>query len=161
VGKALAEEFGDKYADAPESEWLALFRVKAVAAMMDMIREDLALLGIKHDLFSSEAELQAAGKPEEAEAWLRSQDLVYDGELEAPKGKLPDDWEPVALPCSAAPSLATIRTARSRSRMAPGPISARIWPITSRRRRAPTLWSTSGARITRARSSASRPPSPP
>jgi arginyl-tRNA synthetase len=98
VGKALAEEFGDKYADAPESEWLALFRVKAVAAMMDMIREDLALLGIKHDLFSSEAELQAAGKPEEAEAWLRSQDLVYDGELEAPKGKLPDDWEPVALP---------------------------------------------------------------
>lgn len=98
VGKALAQEFGDKYADAPEAEWLALFRVKAVAAMMDMIRDDLALLGIKHDLFSSEAELQAAGKPEEAEAWLRSQDLVYDGELEAPKGKLPEDWEPVALP---------------------------------------------------------------
>lgn len=98
VGQALAAEFGDKYADAPESEWLALFRVRAVAKMMDMIRDDLALLGIEHDLFSSEAELQAAGKPEEAEAWLRSVDLVYDGELEAPKGKLPDDWEPVALP---------------------------------------------------------------
>ncbi|MFA7603928.1 MAG: DALR anticodon-binding domain-containing protein, partial [Novosphingobium sp.] len=59
---------------------------------------DLALLGIHHDLFSSEAELQAAGKPAAAEAWLRARDLVYDGMLEAPKGKTPDDWEPVALP---------------------------------------------------------------
>ena len=98
VGKALAEEFGDKYAAAPESEWLALFRTRAVAAMMVMIREDLALLGIKHDVFSSEAELQASGKPDEAESWLRAHDLVYDGELEAPKGKLLDDWEPVELP---------------------------------------------------------------
>jgi arginyl-tRNA synthetase len=98
VGKALAQEFGDRFVAAPESEWLAIFRVKAVAAMMDMIRADLALLGIQHDVFSSEAELQASGKPDEAEAWLRSQDLVYDGQLEAPKGKLPDDWEPVELP---------------------------------------------------------------
>ncbi|KZY57181.1 arginine--tRNA ligase [Erythrobacter sp. HI0063] len=99
VGKELAEEFGDRYADAPESEWLALFRTRAVAAMMGMIRADLALLGIHHDLFSSEAELQAAKKPEKAEAWLRARDLVYDGVLEAPKGKAPpEDWEPVELP---------------------------------------------------------------
>ena len=98
VGQALAIEFGDKYASAPESEWLLLFRERAVAAMLVMIREDLALLGIHHDLFSSEAELQAAGKPAEAEAWLRSHDLVYDGVLEAPKGKTLEDWEPVALP---------------------------------------------------------------
>ena len=98
VGKALAAEFGDKYVAAPESEWLVLFREKAVAAMMVMIREDLALLGIHHDLFSSEAELQASGKPDEAEAWLRSRGLVYDGVLEAPKGKTPEDWEPVELP---------------------------------------------------------------
>ena len=99
VGEQLAEEFGDRYADAPESEWLALFRTRAVAAMMAMIRADLALLGIHHDLFSSEAELQAAKKPEEAEEWLRARDLVYDGVLEAPKGKAPpEDWEPVELP---------------------------------------------------------------
>ena len=98
VGQALAVEFGDKFVQAPEAEWLALFRTRAVAAMMVMIRDDLALLGIKHDVFSSEAELQASGKPDEAEAWLRAHDLVYDGELEAPKGKLLDDWEPVALP---------------------------------------------------------------
>jgi len=98
VGQALAAEFGDAYAKAPESEWLALFRARAIAAMVEQIKADLALLGIRHDLFSSEAELQAAGKPEEAEAWLRAHDLVYDGHLEAPKGKTPEDWEPVELP---------------------------------------------------------------
>lgn len=98
IGQSLAEEFGDKYAAAPEAEWLALFRTRTVAAMLEMIKADLALLGIEHDLFSSEAELQAAGKPAEAEAWLRARDLVYDGVLEAPKGKTLDDWEAVELP---------------------------------------------------------------
>ncbi len=99
VGEALAAEFGDTYAAAPEADWLILFRTRAVAAMMDMIRDDLATLGIKHDLFSSEAELQASGKVDAAEQWLRAHDLVYDGVLEAPKGKAPpEDWEPVQLP---------------------------------------------------------------
>lgn len=98
IGQALAAEFGEAYAAAPESEWLDLFRERAVAAMMDVIRADLAQLGIRHDVFSSEAVLQAEGKPEAAEAWLRAHDLVYDGVLEAPKGKTIEDWEPVALP---------------------------------------------------------------
>ena len=98
IGQALAAEFGETYADAPEEDWLEPFRERAVAAMMDMIRADLDLLGIRHAVFASEAELQRAGKPAEAEAWLRAHDLVYDGELEAPKGKTLDDWEPVELP---------------------------------------------------------------
>ena len=98
VGQHLASEIGDKYAAAPEAEWLAIFRAEAVAQMMELIKADLALLGIHHDLFSSEAALHAAGKPDEAEAWLRQHDLVYDGILEAPKGKTPEDWEPVELP---------------------------------------------------------------
>jgi arginyl-tRNA synthetase len=98
TGHRLATHFGSKFVAAPEAEWLALFRKEAVADMMEMIRADLALLGIHHDLFSSEADLQAAGKPEEAEAWLRAHDLVYDGQLEAPKGKTLEDWEPVELP---------------------------------------------------------------
>ncbi len=98
LGAELAAEFGTLYTAAPEADWLILFRTRAVAAMLVMIRADLALLGIRHDVFASEAELQAAGKPAEAEAWLRAHDLVYDGALEAPKGKTPDDWEPVALP---------------------------------------------------------------
>jgi arginyl-tRNA synthetase len=98
IGQALAGELGERYADAPEEDWLEPFRERAVAAMMDMIRADLALLGIRHDVFASEAELQRAGKPAEAEAWLRAHDLVYDGVLEAPKGKTLEDWEPVELP---------------------------------------------------------------
>ena len=98
IGEALAAEFGDRYAAAPEAEWLALFRARAVAAMMDLIRADLALLGIHHNVFASEAELQAAKKPEAAEADLRARGLVYDGMLEAPKGETPEDWEPVMLP---------------------------------------------------------------
>ena len=98
VGQALAQEFGDRYAAAPEEEWLALFRTRAVAAMLALIKDDLALLGIHHDVFSSEAELQAAKKPEAAEAVLRARDLIYDGVLEAPKGETPEDWEPVELP---------------------------------------------------------------
>ncbi len=98
VGEKLAAVYGDRFVDAPEADWLKAFREAAVAAMMDMIRADLALLGIHHDIFSSEAALQAAGKPAAAEAWLRERDLVYDGVLEAPKGETPDDWEPVQLP---------------------------------------------------------------
>ncbi len=98
VGEALAKELGNRFLEEDEAEWLPIFRAQSVAAMMDMIRADLALLGIRHDVFSSEAALQAAGKPEEAEAWLRSHDLVYDGVLEAPKGKQIEDWEPVELP---------------------------------------------------------------
>jgi arginyl-tRNA synthetase len=98
VGERLAAEHGDAFIGKPEGEWLVLFRKTAVAAMMDMIRADLALLGIHHDVFSSEAEVQAAGKPEAAEKTLRARDLVYDGVLEAPKGETPDDWEPVELP---------------------------------------------------------------
>jgi arginyl-tRNA synthetase len=98
VGQALAAEFGRGFVGKPESEWLPLFRERAVAAMMDMIRADLALLGIHHDVFASEAKVQAERKPEAAEAVLRARDLVYDGVLEAPKGETPEDWEPVELP---------------------------------------------------------------
>ncbi|MEA1015712.1 arginine--tRNA ligase [Sphingosinicella sp. LY1275] len=98
VGAKLAAEHGDRFVGKPEGEWLVLFRKEAVAAMLVMIKDDLALLGIHHDLFSSEAELQAEGKPAAAEAWLRERGFVYDGVLEAPKGETPDDWEPVELP---------------------------------------------------------------
>lgn len=98
VGQRLAREHGNALVGKPESEWLALFRTAAVADMLVIIKDDLALLGIHHDLFASEAEVQNAKKPEAAEAFLREHGLVYDGELEAPKGELDPDWEPVTLP---------------------------------------------------------------
>ena len=98
VGQALAAEHGPKFVNAPEVDWLILFRETAVAAMLVMIKEDLALLGIYHDIFASEALVQKQNKPEAAEAFLRARDLIYDGELEAPKGEVDPDWEPVTLP---------------------------------------------------------------
>lgn len=98
VGQRLAAEHGDHFVAAPESEWLAPFRTTAVEMMMDMIRADLALLGIHHDIFSSEAAVLAEGAPQAAEAKLRAAGLVYDGTLPPPKGETPDDWEPVELP---------------------------------------------------------------
>ena len=98
VGAILAAEYGAKYAEAPESEWLELFKQKTVAAMLDLIRHDLGLLGIHHDIFASEAELQASGKVEEAMENLRAKGLVYQGQLERPKSLDPhDEWEPVEL----------------------------------------------------------------
>lgn len=97
VGEMFAAEFGDKYVGQPESEWLVLFKKRTAAAMMDLIRHDLGLLGIHHDKFSSEAELQASGAIEAAVDRLRAKGLVYQGVLEAPKGETPDDWEPVEL----------------------------------------------------------------
>jgi arginyl-tRNA synthetase len=97
IGVALAAEFGDRFVQAPEREWLELFRTRAVAAMLDLIRHDLALLNIHHDLFASEAELQRSGAVDRALETLRAKGLVYEGLLEAPKGQTPEDWEPVEL----------------------------------------------------------------
>ncbi len=98
VGEKLARDHGARFVDQPEVEWLVLFRETAVAAMLVMIKADLALLGIHHDVFASEAEVQRDKKPEAAEAFLRARDLVYDGVLEAPKGEIDPDWEPIELP---------------------------------------------------------------
>ena len=98
VGKALADEFGDTYADRPEDEWLGLFKRRTVQAMLNLIRQDLALLGIEHDRFASEAELHESGAVERALEVLRSKGLVYQGELERPKSlDEHDEWEPVEL----------------------------------------------------------------
>jgi arginyl-tRNA synthetase len=97
IGQQLAAEFGDTYVGRPEGEWLDLFRTRAVAAMMDQIRGDLALLGIHHDIFASEAAVQAAGKVDAAFDRLRADGLIYEGVLDAPKGELPDDWEPTEM----------------------------------------------------------------
>ncbi len=98
VGSQLAAEYRDRYATAPEADWLDLFRSRAIAAMLDLIRHDLALLGIHHDKFASEAELQASGAVDRALETMRAKGLVYEGALERPKSIGDDDeWEPVEL----------------------------------------------------------------
>ncbi len=94
VGQALFEAHGDKFVDAPEADWMELFRNFATDAMMDLIREDLALLGVEMDVFFSEKSLYGTGRIEAALDSLNAKGLIYDGVLEPPKGKKPEDWEP-------------------------------------------------------------------
>lgn len=93
VGNALAARDGDKWKDAQDGDWLPVFRDFSVDAMMVLIREDLAALGVEHAVFTSERGLAESGAIQEAVDWLEERNLVYMGTLEPPKGKLPDDWE--------------------------------------------------------------------
>ncbi|MBT5414143.1 MAG: arginine--tRNA ligase [Rhodospirillaceae bacterium] len=94
VGQALAAAEGERLRDLAPEDWLPPVRAFAIAAMMDLIREDLDSLGIRHALFSSERALVEAGRVDEALADLEVRGFVYTGVLEPPKGKAPEDWEP-------------------------------------------------------------------
>ena len=94
LGVDLKNKYGDSLVDKPETEWIAELRLFATEKMMDLIRSDLALLGIRMDVFFSEKSLYGTGLIEAALADLDGKGLVYQGVLEPPKGKKPDDWEP-------------------------------------------------------------------
>lgn len=93
VGQTMKEKYGDSLLDKPESDWLADVRDLATEAMMEMIRADLASLGVKMDVYYSEKSLYGTGQIEAALERLKSLGLIYEGVLEPPKGKLPEDWE--------------------------------------------------------------------
>ena len=98
VGKKLAEEFGETLENLPESEWLPKVRQIAIDSMMTMIREDLAALNVKHDVFFSEASLQGKNSAEGDRVGATIQDfiargLIYQGRLPPPKGQKDEDWE--------------------------------------------------------------------
>ncbi len=99
VGQHLAEVYGPALA-GPEATiadpalWLDTVRDASIAAMMVSIREDLALLGVRPDVFTSERALVEAGAADLAIAGLERDGLLYAGTLDPPKGKMPDDWEP-------------------------------------------------------------------
>jgi arginyl-tRNA synthetase len=94
VGEALKAEFGDSLLNRPEADWLDPVRDFATKAMMDLIRADLAALGVRMDVFYSEKSLYGTGRIEAAIEALRERGLIYRGVLEPPKGKTPEDWEP-------------------------------------------------------------------
>ena len=94
VGVALKDKYGDQFLGKPEADWLPAFREHSTEAMMGMIRADLAALGVKMDVYASEKSLYGTGKIEAALNTLRDMDLIYEGVLEPPKGRKPEDWEP-------------------------------------------------------------------
>lgn len=94
TGQAFAEKYGDRYMNAGEDEWLPVVRAFAIDAMMTNIKDDLIRLGIRMDVFSSERALVENGAVEKTMAELNERGHIYEGVLEPPKGKTPDDWEP-------------------------------------------------------------------
>ena len=94
VGEALKAKYGDTLLDKGEQFWLADIREFATEMMMQMIRDDLAALGVRMDIYSSEKALYGTGKIEAAINALRDMGLIYEGTLEPPKGKTLEDWEP-------------------------------------------------------------------
>ena len=94
VGEALKATYGESLLDKPESDWLDEVRTFAIGQMMDLIRDDLAALGVTMDVFFSEKSLYGSGRIEGALKLLRQKGLIYEGVLEPPKGKTPEDWEP-------------------------------------------------------------------
>jgi arginyl-tRNA synthetase len=93
VGEALAREHGDGLLALDEAQWLPLVRAKAMAMMMDLIRNDLAALNIRQEVFFSERSLHDSGEVADTIADLRAAGHVYQGSLPPPKGEVPDDWE--------------------------------------------------------------------
>ena len=94
VGEALKAKYGTSLLDEPEEVWLQDVRSFATELMMEEIRSDLRVLGVEMDVFSSEKALYGTCEIEAAIETLRGMDLIYEGVLEPPKGKEPDDWEP-------------------------------------------------------------------
>jgi arginyl-tRNA synthetase len=99
VGAALAQKHGGALAAqgagiADPSLWFDTVREETVTEMMRQVREDLVLLGVDQEIFSSERELLLSGAVDAVIARLDAKGLIYEGVLEPPKGKTPDDWEP-------------------------------------------------------------------
>jgi arginyl-tRNA synthetase len=94
VGAALAKEHGHTLLNFPEERWLPVVREAAIAAMLAVIKEDLAALNVRHDVFFSERSL-TTGEDEIAVTIeeLRKKGLVYVGRLEKPKGHDDSEWE--------------------------------------------------------------------
>jgi arginyl-tRNA synthetase len=98
VGARLKDEFGDTLLQKDEADWLPIVKERAIAAMLDLIRTDLAALGVEHEVFYSERTLhertgQNGSKIDHMLDTLREKGLIYQGTLPPPKGQVPDDWE--------------------------------------------------------------------
>jgi arginyl-tRNA synthetase len=101
IGEQLADLHGPALAGpdatvAPPAHWLDTVRDYTIEKLVERIKEDLAALGVVQDVFSSERALLDSGAVEKTIEQLAAKNLIYEGVLEPPKGKTPEDWEPRA-----------------------------------------------------------------
>ena len=129
VGVKLAAEHGNKFHKRPEQEWLSTFRTFAVSEILSGIKQDLRVLGIQMDRFSSERELVENGAVQKAVDKLKADGHVYMGVLEPPKGKNQTIGSHVNSFCSGQVILVTTLIAHCKNLMVPGHILLRMFPI--------------------------------
>lgn len=94
VGEAIFKRDGAKWLNREEAEWLPTFKQFATEFLIAEIKDDLANIGVKMDVYTSERELRESGAVEKCMKLLEGKGLIYRGILEPPKGKVLDDWEP-------------------------------------------------------------------
>jgi arginyl-tRNA synthetase len=83
LGKSLAKKYGRDLLQQPDEAWIPIVRAVAIDAMMEMIRDDLARLAIRHEHFFSERSLTsgAADKVSATIEELRKAGHIYEGRL--------------------------------------------------------------------------------
>ena len=94
VAQHFASTYNSKLLEMNDEERFLLIKPFTINFMMNLIKEDLAAISIHQDIFISEQDLVSNGKIDEAIKALKKSNLIYEGVLEPPKGKKPDDWEP-------------------------------------------------------------------
>lgn len=94
VGEALAKAHGPALLSQSEAQWLPLVRQAAIDAMLIQIKQDLAALEIRHDVFFSEQSLTRGKNAVKATIdELAGRGLIFQGRLEKPKGHDDEEWE--------------------------------------------------------------------
>ena len=93
VAEKIIDQYGDKFINSDEKDWLAIFKDCATHEMMEIIKEDLSSINIHHDNFVSEEFLKSRGLIDEVVKLLNEKDVIYKGILDAPKGQQNENWE--------------------------------------------------------------------
>lgn len=93
AAKELKSQYQYQLAEIEEDKWRPVIRDFVLSYMMKLIKDDLLLLGIEHDIFFYESSLHNQNKIEAVTEYLASRDLVYKGILEEPKGRITAEWE--------------------------------------------------------------------
>ena len=98
VAEKLKARDGDKWVTVTDDAVLLReLRLFAVETCLDLIKADIATLGIKFDRYFSEYAMHQTERMAEVVKILRDKGLVYEGTLPPPKGKEIADYQPVEL----------------------------------------------------------------
>ena len=94
IGQLLYEKYDTDLLEMNSAQKMKIIRDISIKHLLDLIKQDLALLGIKHDVFTSEAELLKNNVVEKCVKLLEDKKLIYYGVLDQPKGTENNNWQP-------------------------------------------------------------------